>query len=91
MAGHTSDEGTLCGGVYLRYTCITFTSGKWVKSHSMAKERSYHTSWNNKEEGNIILMGGYGEVFEDSGNNTETITEGEERGVRGFAMKYDTW
>ena len=77
--GHTSQEGTLCGGVYTRTTCITFSSGKWVTSHALAEMRSYHTSWNNKEEGKIILMGGY---------DSETITHEKIDGVLGFPMKY---
>jgi len=85
MADHTSDEGTLCGGDYSRNTCITFSSGKWVTSHALAQARSLHTSWNNKEEGKIILLGGY------YSRTSETITEGENNGVPGFPMKYKTW
>ena len=82
---HTSDGATLCGGYYTLTTCITFSSGKWVTSHALAKKRRHHTSWNNKEEGKIILMGG-----EYSDRTTETITEGENDGVAGFPMKYNT-
>ena len=89
--GHTSDEGTLCGGHSTRTSCITFSSGKWVTSHALAEKR-YHTSWNNKEEGKIILMGGveWMEGYDSSGRTTETITEGEYDGVLGLSMKYDT-
>ena len=83
--GHTSDEGTLCGGYYSNSTCITFSSGKWVTSHALAEVRMGHTSWNNKEEGKIILMGGI-----NGGNTTEIITEEEKDGVPGFPMKYET-
>ena len=86
MFSHTSDEGTLCGGGFISTTCITFTSGKWVTSHALAEKRRGHTSWNNKEEGKIILMGGW-----DSVRTTEAITEGENDGVTGFPMKYNTW
>ena len=65
--------------------CITFSSGKWVTSHALAEERSWHTSWNNKEEGKIILMGG-----SYSGAITETIRDEENQGVLGFPMKYKT-
>ena len=82
---HTSDDTTLCGGYYTKTTCITFSSGKWVTSHALAEERFGHTSWYNKEEGKIILMGGY-----YSGNTTEIITKEEKDGVQGFNMKYDT-
>ena len=88
MSGHTSDQGTLCGGSEpsTRTTCLTFSSGRWVTSHALAEMRWSHTSWNNKEEGKIILMGGY---FNPT--TTEIITEGENDGVPGFNMKYDTW
>ena len=85
--GHTSDGLTLCGAGWKtnKATCTTFSSGKWVTSHALAEERRYHTSWNNMEEGKIILMGG-----QSSGNTTETLTFGEYDGVPGFPMKYDT-
>jgi len=86
---HTSNNMTLCGGIsYPELTnCITFSSGLWVTSHAMAEKRVYHTSWNIKEEGKIILMGG----GYNGGNTTETITEGDYDGVPGFSMKYNTW
>merc|ERR1711970_1315210 len=56
--GHTSDGATLCGGYYTMSTCITFSSGKWVTSHTLVDKRRDHTSWNNNEEGKTILMGG---------------------------------
>ena len=85
MVGHTSDEGALlCGGWFYMNTCLTFSSGKWVSSHAFTEKRYRHTSWNNKEEGKIILMGGY------SARTTEIITEEENDGVPGFPMKYDT-
>ena len=87
MYAHTSDEGTLCGGDFSNNsTCITFSSGKWVTSHALAEERIKHTSWYNKEEGKIILMGG----LRYRGKTTEIITEGENKGVPGFKLKYDT-
>jgi len=84
---HTMDNMTLCGGYDQLTNCITFSSGKWVTSHAMAERRSGHTSWNIKEEGKIILMGG----GYNGGNTTETITEGDYDGVPGFSMKYNTW
>jgi len=88
---HTMDNMTLCGGDYTSTSCITFSSGKWVTSHAMAERRSGHTSWNIKEEGKIILMGGGYDLNSNGGNTTETITEGEYDGVPGFSMKYNTW
>ena len=86
--GHTMDGLTLCGGQSMTTNpnCISFSSGKWVTSHSLSEWRVGHTSWNIKEEGKIILMGGgkYG------ARNAETITEGENRGVFRFKLKYKT-
>ena len=82
---HTSDGTTLCGGVSTSTSCITFSSGVWVTSHALAEQRGDHTSWNNKEEGKIILMGGWGSKM-----TTEAITEGDNDGVPGFPMKYNT-
>jgi len=91
LEGHTSDGMTLCGGTNDNSdawgtSCITLSSDKWVTSHALAEERMYHTSWNIKEEGKIILMGGAG----SSGNTTEIITEAKIGGVPGFRMKYET-
>ena len=84
--GHTSDGMTLCGGYKTERTCITFSSGKWVTSHALTEKRVGHTSWYNKEEGKIILMGG---GSSGSARTTEIITEGENDGVPGFTLKYD--
>jgi len=85
---HTMDNATLCGGERTfklsKHSCLTFSSGKWVTSHAMAQKRYDHTSWNIKEEGKIILMGG------DRRQETETITKGKIDGVPGFRMKYYT-
>jgi len=82
-SAHTSDGMTLCGGHPTSTTCTTFSSGKWVTSHALAEKRAFHTSWNKKEEGKIILMGGF-----FSGTTTETITEGEYDGLPGFNIIY---
>ena len=57
-----------------------------MTSHALAEGRVYHTSWNNKEEGKIILMGGW----HSAGRTTEIITEEEKDGVPGFPLKYST-
>jgi len=82
---HTMDGVTLCGSHESRTNCITFDQwGRWGNSHYLSERRVGHTSWNNKEEGKIILMGGY-----FSGTTTETIRVGQ-YGVPGFNLKYDT-
>jgi len=95
---HTSTGLTLCGGRYSKSTstnCITFSSGEWVTSHTLAKERFTHSAWmtNNR---NIILIGGVssktiqiGGLF--SGNTSETLIEGVTSTEPGFTPRYDTW
>merc|ERR1719347_139980 len=67
---HTSTGLTLCGGVLTSTSCITFSSGEWVTSHTLAEERYLHSAWmtNNKD---IVLIGG-----DYSGNTSETLIEG---------------
>ena len=85
------DGMTLCGGYPTSNsntnTCITFKSGKWGPTTFLSEKRGAHTSWYNKEEGKIILMGGN---YNGTGDTTETITEGKFGGVPGFTLKYNT-
>ena len=82
-AGHTSHPLTLCGGYYTPTSCISFSSGVWVPSHSLAEERYYHTTWL-REKGQM-LMGGW-----RSPTTTELLTEGSEEGVPAFSLQYST-
>ena len=84
MIGHTSHSLTICGGEYTETSCISFSSGVWVPSHSLAEERSYHTSWE-REEGTMLIGGDY------SPTTTELLTEGSEEGVPAFSLQYSTW
>ena len=81
---HTSTGLTLCGGDYTRTSCITFSSGEWVTSHTLAEERYYHSAWmtnNNK----IILIGGHYSL-----NTSETLIEGVASTEPSFTPRYDT-
>ena len=82
---HTISSLTLCGGYFTstRTSCISFSSGVWVPSHSLAERRSWHTSWE-REEGLLLLGGEY------SSNTTELLTEGSEEGVPAFSLQYIT-
>lgn len=81
--GHTITSLTLCGGSSPLTSCISFSSGVWVPSHSLAEKRRFHTTWE-REEG-VMLMGG-----EDSPTTTELLTEGSEEGVPAFSLQYST-
>ena len=81
---HTSTGLTLCGGAwYTSTSCITFSSGEWVTSHTLAESRYDHSAWmtNNK---NIILIGGF-----DSSKTSETLIEGVTSTEPGFTLRYD--
>ena len=82
---HTSTGLTLCGGHDTKTSCITFSSGEWVTSHTLAELRIDHSAWmtNNK---NIILIGGWG----DSAKTSETLIEGVASTEPGFILRYDT-
>jgi len=84
--GHTMDSLLVCGGssFYARNTCLTFSSGKWMTSHSLVEERYRHTSWQT-EEGVVVLMGGEG-----SPATSELVQMGGEQGEPSFAMQYST-
>jgi len=88
--GHTMDGLTICGGMDIasltgttdtNTTCITFSSGEWVTSHSLAEVRLYHSSWATAE--GIMLVGGF--LHE---NTTEIVTEAEYDGEPSFDLQY---
>ena len=86
-AGHTMDGMTICGGVFTENgnTCITFSSGKWVNSHALAQDRSYHCSWSISD--GIMLLGGY---MWDSQTTTEIVRPEEFDSQLGFTLKHRT-
>jgi len=85
---HTMVNLTICGGgAYYSpnttYTsCITFSSGEWVTSHSLVEERYSHSSWITEE--GTILLGGY-----FSPNTTEIVTQTEFDASPGFTLQHD--
>ena len=92
-SGHTMENLTICGGsnstggpgiTNITTTCITFSSGEWVTSHSLAEIRSYHSSWATDE--GIMLVGGF--LHE---NSTEIVAEAEYDGVPSFNLEYYRW
>ena len=80
ICGGDSQEA---GGGGSRTTCITFSSGVWVTSHTLAEKRVWHTSWATDE--GIILMGG-----SDSDTTSEIIKQGEQNGVSAFNLVHRT-
>ena len=40
-------------------SCVTFSSGEWVNSHSLLRNRETHFSWTSLQ--GVLLMGSYGD------------------------------
>ena len=55
------------GWTHTLRTCLTFTSGQWIQSHTLQYSRYDHSTW--VSDHGIILLGGYDSL------NTERLTE----------------
>jgi hypothetical protein len=77
----------ICGGGSYNSTtlttCLSFTSGQWITSHTLVESRYYHTSW--QTEQGLVLMGGGG-----SPDTSEIVVMTGEQGGPSFAMQYPT-
>ena len=85
---HTINDLVLCGGDDLgthagtdSRSCLTFSSGTWKKSHTLAHKRFGHSSWKGKQ--GIILLGSH-----YSQTTTERLTEGSDHGTPDFALMH---
>merc|ERR1712098_703917 len=83
---HSSNNLNLCGGYYAMTSCITFSSGEWVTSHTLVKERYFHSSWD-AGDGRILLLGGGNQLTDTT---TETITQGQVDSQPGFTLQHWT-
>ena len=82
---HTMDSLLICGGYDSASTassCLSFSSGQWVFSHTLEEGRADHTSWQREQD--ILLMGGYVPY------TSEIVHMGGEQGEESFAMEYDS-
>lgn len=81
---HTMDGLIVCGGgPSSKTTCLTFTSGEWVVSHTLVNQRMVHVSWQTDQ--GLLLMGGGNMPF-----SSEILPTTGDQGVESFAMQYDT-
>ena len=96
---HTINGLVVCGGGRCDYgdtctSCLTFTSGRWIKSHTLLHDRYDHTSWMSEE--GLVLIGGQNIVEGDrvSGKNSDSTTTTEllqgNHSVPYFDLKYRT-
>ena len=79
---HTMDNLLICGGNNSDTSCLTFTSGEWVMSHTLVHRRVAHASWQT-EDGRVVLMGGSYSI-----DTTETINLAGEQGEPSFDTQY---
>jgi len=80
---HSMNGLVVCGGTYVRDSCVSMVSGQWETSHALESQRNSHVSWVVGEE--LLLMGG--------GNlptTSEVLPLAGGDGSSAWAMKYDT-
>ena len=84
---HTMDSLLICGGGYdqpnISTTCMSFTAGQWITSHTLVEGRTRHSSW--QTEQGVVLMGGG-----ISHDTSEIVANIGEQGGPAFAMQYST-
>ena len=85
-AYHTQSGDILCGG-YDNWepvnTCMSYTAGAWVTSHTLLEERHEHCSWSSPE--GVLLMGGEG-----SPRTTELLSNTNSTTALSFSLEYHT-
>jgi hypothetical protein len=80
------DSLLICGGYdysTAATTCLSFTSGQWITSHTLVEKRYAHTSW--QTEQGLVLLGG---VY--SPDTSEIVATAGGQGGPSFAMQYRT-
>ena len=85
-AYHTQSGDILCGGYEDHVpstTCMSYTAGAWVTSHTLLEERYDHCSWRSPE--GVLLMGGEG-----SPRTTELLSNTNSTTSLSFSLEYDT-
>ena len=85
-AYHTQSGDILCGGYEDHVpstTCMSYTGGAWVPSHTLLEERYDHCSWRSPE--GVLLMGGGG-----SPRTTELLSNINSITSLSFSLEYDT-
>ena len=87
-AYHTQSGDILCGGYGYEdpdpsTTCMSYTAGAWVTSHTLLEERYDHCSWSSPE--GVLLMGGEG-----SPRTTELLSNIDSSTALSFSLEYHT-
>ena len=82
---HHSQMGAItCGGgggsdEQMSMSCVTFSKGRWKKSHRLREERHAHTAWASPH--GVLLMGG------DSSEKLTELLNDAERTTASFNLK----
>merc|ERR1719500_2041994 len=42
---HSMNGLVVCGGTYVRDSCVSMASGQWGTSHALESQRNSHVSW----------------------------------------------
>ena len=82
---HTQSGLVICGGGWesdIQTSCLTFSSGKWTKSHTLQFRRKDHSVWSSPQ--GLLLMGGAYNL-----TSTEILTD-DGQSIEHFTLKHDT-
>ena len=70
-SGHTQSGPTTCGGGKETWkSCVTFTGGKWKRTHTLGRQRTSSASWASPQ--GVLIMGG---TWEFADYQSPTTTE----------------
>ena len=83
---HTQDGGLACGGGgdSTETSCVKWSQGSWIPSHSLRERRFNHLSW--ATASGVYLMGGHQGL---KGKNTSELVKKDGTVVEGFQLRYD--
>ena len=89
---HSQNGLLICGGdagkqVENHNTCISFTNGSWITTHTLKEPRTHHASW--EVEKDIFLIGGFCSDLEFC-NNTEVVQKENTTIQPPFSLKHMT-
>ena len=79
---HTQSGLVTCGGLSgdTPKSCLTFSGGQWITSHTLLQQRAFHSSWFSKH--GILLMGGSVSL------TTTEMLSADGQSTPGFTLKY---
>ena len=84
---HTQAGLEVCGGrgAFTR-GCFSFSAGSWLPSHTLAQQRTLHSSWVSPQ--GVVLMGG--DLSNSAKHSTELLSDSSQTSTPYFSLMYDT-